>query len=83
MALGTEVPVVFCNDEEVAAKLHTLSGGVWDQASPPRWSFSQLSPPPKIISAQQDNGSIESIVRTLGGLFISPPRADLFYGLNH
>ncbi|CAN0085797.1 unnamed protein product [Ectocarpus fasciculatus] len=31
VALGTEVPVVFCNDEEVAAKLHTLSGSVSDQ----------------------------------------------------
>ncbi|CAN0398955.1 unnamed protein product, partial [Ectocarpus sp. 8 AP-2014] len=31
VALGTEVPVVFCNDEELAAKLHTLSGSVSDQ----------------------------------------------------
>lgn len=25
------MPVVFCNDEELAAKLHTLSGSVSDQ----------------------------------------------------
>lgn len=31
MALGTDVPVVFCNDDEVAAKLHVISGGVFDQ----------------------------------------------------
>ncbi len=31
VALGTEVPVVFCNDDEVAAKLHAVSGGVFDQ----------------------------------------------------
>lgn len=31
MALGTEIPVVFCNNEAVAAKLLNLSGGVADQ----------------------------------------------------
>lgn len=31
VALGTDVPVVFCNDDDVAAKLHVLSGGVFDQ----------------------------------------------------
>ncbi|CAN0469718.1 unnamed protein product, partial [Laminaria digitata] len=31
VALGTEIPVIFCNDEEVAAKLHSISGGVFDQ----------------------------------------------------
>lgn len=31
VALGTDVPVVFCNDDTVAAKLHDLSGGVFDQ----------------------------------------------------
>ncbi|CAM9743832.1 unnamed protein product [Ascophyllum nodosum] len=31
VALGTDVPVVFCNDDDVAAKLHALSGGVSDQ----------------------------------------------------
>ena len=35
MALGTEIPVIFCNDEEVAAKLHAISGGVFDQVTPP------------------------------------------------
>lgn len=43
VALGTEVPVIFCNDDEVAAKLHTLSGGVFDQVNPRR-RFSAVSP---------------------------------------
>lgn len=43
VALGTEVPVVFCNDDEVAAKLHTLSGGVFDQVNP-GWRFLRCAP---------------------------------------
>ena len=33
-ALGTDAPVMFCNDEMVAAKLHNLSRGVLDQVTP-------------------------------------------------
>lgn len=60
MALGTEVPVIFCNDDEVAAKLHTLSGGVFDQVNLRRWPFSQLYPPTtKLIKHSDKKGATE------------------------
>ena len=52
MALGTDVPVVFCNDDDVAAKLHALSGGVSDQVN--------YQPCPALSLA---GGRVEDVIR--------------------
>lgn len=35
VALGAEISAFFCKNEDVAAKMHSLSGNVFDQVTPP------------------------------------------------